>query len=254
MSVARADDGTVAVSTVEELLFAIREARPGDRIELADGTYKIKRKGLSVRNAGTAEAPIVVRAAHLGAAKIEFEAIEGFMISGPYWTFENLDIDDPRSAAIARLFLGWANALNPATQTDVRLAMAESAHDILREWDERLPVDLADALGILASNAHAEGRVEDARRHATLAWQLTRDAEVDSMWFGIAGRARVGRAFLTVGMYREAEVLLTPALERISMQLGSEHVETEGIRRLLHDVYTALGRPDEALRLDESPK
>ena len=88
-----ADEASVVVRTAQELLAAIEDARPGDRILLADGTYRINRKRIGVRNAGTAAAPITVTAARVGAARIELGGLEGFVVAAPHWTFENLDIE-----------------------------------------------------------------------------------------------------------------------------------------------------------------
>lgn len=81
----------VPVSTPAELIAAIDSAAPGDLITLAAGTYDLA-QNLSCDVAGTADAPIVVRAAtHLGAL-VRFDAVEGFKVSARHWTFEDLDL------------------------------------------------------------------------------------------------------------------------------------------------------------------
>ncbi len=81
----------VPVANSAELISAINAAQPGDVITLAPGTYTVS-QNLLCDTAGTAAAPIVVRAeAHLGAL-IRFDAVEGFKVSAPHWRFENLDI------------------------------------------------------------------------------------------------------------------------------------------------------------------
>ncbi|MFH1808348.1 MAG: chondroitinase-B domain-containing protein [Pseudomonadota bacterium] len=82
---------TVDVHDPTELISAIAGAQAGDVITLAAGTYAIGHN-LSCTAAGQTGAPIVVKAAQLGNAIIEFDAVEGFKVSGPHWTFENLDI------------------------------------------------------------------------------------------------------------------------------------------------------------------
>lgn len=79
----------VAVDSTAQLLSAIADAEPGDEIVLAAGTYAV---GQNVRcNAsGTDAAPIVVRAARFGDAVIEFDAVEGFVVAGAHWQFEDL--------------------------------------------------------------------------------------------------------------------------------------------------------------------
>ena len=82
----------VNVSNGTELENAIANAQPGHEIVLAPGTYDIS--GNIVTNvAGTAGSPITVRADILGDALIRFDAVEGFHVTEPYWTFENLDIE-----------------------------------------------------------------------------------------------------------------------------------------------------------------
>ena len=81
----------VPVATSAELIAAIDGAGPGDVITLATGTYDIS-QNLSCDVAGTAAAPIVVRASsHLGAL-IRFDTLEGFKVSARHWVFEDLDI------------------------------------------------------------------------------------------------------------------------------------------------------------------
>jgi len=56
---------TVGVATSDALATAIADARPGDCIVLADGTYGFP----LVKAEGTAEQPIVITAAHRGASR-----------------------------------------------------------------------------------------------------------------------------------------------------------------------------------------
>ncbi len=82
----------VMVADTQELLHAISSAVPGDVITLAAGTYRIKKRTISVNKPGMAENPIQVRAQKLGQAKIELNSLEGFLVNAPFWVFENLDI------------------------------------------------------------------------------------------------------------------------------------------------------------------
>ncbi len=82
----------VTVSSAVELRDAIDLAVAGDVIELAPGTYALT-ANLLCDTAGTESAPIVVRARHLGSVFLRFDATEGFKVSQPHWTFENLDIE-----------------------------------------------------------------------------------------------------------------------------------------------------------------
>ena len=80
----------VPVATPAELTAAIGAAVAGDEIVLADGTYALT--GVTCSAIGTAAMPIVVRAANSKAAKIELNGLEGFKVTGAYWTFDGLDI------------------------------------------------------------------------------------------------------------------------------------------------------------------
>jgi Right handed beta helix region len=81
----------VPVGTTGQLISAIEDAQPGDVITLAPGIYNLD-QDLYCDTPGTAAQPIVVRAAALGTALIRLDTLEGFRVSAPYWTFENLDI------------------------------------------------------------------------------------------------------------------------------------------------------------------
>ncbi len=61
---------TVAVSSADELIAALADARPGDLVELADGSYVLDGP-LSFTCQATAEQPLVVRAQNRGKAVIE---------------------------------------------------------------------------------------------------------------------------------------------------------------------------------------
>jgi hypothetical protein len=80
------------VANVSQLQSALASAQAGDEIVLADGTYDVS-QNLSCSAEGTAAQPIVVRAANRHAARIRFNASEGFKVSGRYWTFDGLDLE-----------------------------------------------------------------------------------------------------------------------------------------------------------------
>lgn len=84
---------TVLVSSVDELKRAIERAAPGAVIEIQPGVYTVHGRNLSLRAAGTAERPIVLRAAFLGAVRLRFNLLEGFHVLGPHWTLENFMIE-----------------------------------------------------------------------------------------------------------------------------------------------------------------
>ncbi|SHH41848.1 right-handed parallel beta-helix repeat-containing protein [Massilia sp. CF038] len=85
--------GTVRlVSTSDDARRALAEAAPGDVITFLPGVYRFERTPLTAGRAGTALAPIVVRAAAPGSVTIEMDLAEGFQVSAPHWYFENLTI------------------------------------------------------------------------------------------------------------------------------------------------------------------
>lgn len=82
---------TQRVQGVDQLLRAVRQAQPGDVIELAPGRYPIK-GNVNIDRPGLAGAPVVLRAERVGQAVLEFNALEGFFVQAPYWVFEDLTI------------------------------------------------------------------------------------------------------------------------------------------------------------------
>ena len=77
-------------TSVDALGGALDGAQPGDVIELTAGTYRLEGRGLHADRGGTAQAPITLRAAHLGDVVIRSDVTEAFKVSAPYWRFENL--------------------------------------------------------------------------------------------------------------------------------------------------------------------
>jgi parallel beta-helix repeat protein len=84
--------GALMVDSADGLRRAIAKAEPGNVITLLPGTYRFQGAPIDANRAGQAGAPVIVRAARLGAATIEFATVEGFRVSAPYWRFENLSI------------------------------------------------------------------------------------------------------------------------------------------------------------------
>lgn len=75
-----------------QLQQALQQAQPGDVITLVPGRYRFEGKWLAVERPGAAQARITLRGQIAGSARLEFDLAEGFHVSAPYWTFENLDI------------------------------------------------------------------------------------------------------------------------------------------------------------------
>lgn len=81
----------VTVTNAQEFAAAVNLARAGQTITVSPGTYRIN-SNLQTASAGNAAQRITLRAVQPGQVRIEFNAQEGFMVSHPYWVFENLNI------------------------------------------------------------------------------------------------------------------------------------------------------------------
>jgi len=79
----------IGVATTVQLRAAIADAQAGDTVTLAPGSYAFEAAVVASRP-GKADAAITVRAALLGTVVIEVLGSEGFIVSAPYWAFENL--------------------------------------------------------------------------------------------------------------------------------------------------------------------
>jgi nitrous oxidase accessory protein NosD len=82
----------VLVASPEDATQAIQRARPGDRITFAPGIYRFSGTSIAVTRAGTKAAPILLRADRPETVFLEFDMTEGFVVSAPHWTFENMNI------------------------------------------------------------------------------------------------------------------------------------------------------------------
>jgi poly(beta-D-mannuronate) lyase len=97
----------VPVASIAELQNAAANASPGDRIELADGTYKLS-AGVRLSRSGTAAAPITIAAAHVG--RVDLTGSTGFAFGDvSYVTVEGFrfltdgGLDVPAGARFVRL-------------------------------------------------------------------------------------------------------------------------------------------------------
>lgn len=82
----------VNVANIEQLRAALYTAQPGDEITIAPGHYVLNERSLLMNQAGTAEAPITLRAKQPGTVKIDSLIAQSFIVSAPFWVVENLDI------------------------------------------------------------------------------------------------------------------------------------------------------------------
>lgn len=85
------------VASTAHLVDALAQALPGDQITLQPGVYRIEQR-LAAQRGGTAQQPIVLRAARLGEARLEVLAGTGVLVSAPFWRFENLQLRGACSA------------------------------------------------------------------------------------------------------------------------------------------------------------
>ncbi len=86
-----ASAAVVDVTTAADLKAALAAAKAGDEIVLADGVYAFT-ASLEARADGTESQRIVVRAQNRHGARVRFDALEGFKVSGRNWTFDGLDV------------------------------------------------------------------------------------------------------------------------------------------------------------------
>jgi hypothetical protein len=89
---AAAPGRNVLVADSDAVRAAIAHAQPGDVITLVAGTYRFNSPGVKVNQPGSAAARITLRAERPGTVLVEFNTTEGFAVSAPYWSFENLSI------------------------------------------------------------------------------------------------------------------------------------------------------------------
>ncbi|MGD8325672.1 MAG: right-handed parallel beta-helix repeat-containing protein [Sphingomonadales bacterium] len=80
------------VNSLPELEQALETAIPGDHILILPGVYSIRGRALKLKQGGRLDAPIFVRGASFGDVILKFDMLEGFLVSAPYWVFENLVI------------------------------------------------------------------------------------------------------------------------------------------------------------------
>lgn len=83
----------ITVSSAADAKKAIANARPGDVITFSPGTYLFRGgRHIHAAKAGSPEHRIYVRAKRPGTVQIKMNLLEGFWVTAPYWTFENLSI------------------------------------------------------------------------------------------------------------------------------------------------------------------
>lgn len=81
------------VSDGAQLLRALNQAEAGSLITLEPGQYELNQRSIRLPRGGNRYQPIIVRAEQLGQARIRLETLEGFVVSEPFWIFENLEIE-----------------------------------------------------------------------------------------------------------------------------------------------------------------
>ena len=138
------------------------------------------------------------------------------------------DGDDPRGQVIARVFMGWSNALRPG---DLRRRIAEASLELLRPRRHEVPLEVAEARVVLA----LEG-AGDRDRHLDAAFSLVRErADADS-WFTATIKARIARGFLELGKAEEARTLLRDVRHTLEVQLGPGNRDYQAVEALLERI------------------
>lgn len=148
------------------LLQAIRNARPGDVLQLQPGRYFLKGRSISVTSPGRSEAPIIVRAAKLGTVSLEMDMLEGFHLLAPFWVFENLDIQgvcqrDARCEHAFHIVKGGSFILRNNRITDFNASIKVNG---LASQDARMHPDY----GLIENNTLANSRPRDTDNPVTL--------------------------------------------------------------------------------------
>jgi len=82
---------TIQVFSTETLLEALVKAKAGDVIELLPGEYSVPQSRIKLQGSGLANAPIRIVAQKLGEVTLYLRG-EGFLLSSPYWHFQNLHL------------------------------------------------------------------------------------------------------------------------------------------------------------------
>lgn len=82
----------VLVGSSEEAHQAFAAALPGDVITFLPGTYRFAPRAPAALRPGAEGRSVTVRAITPGSVVIEMNAVEGFLVQAPFWTFENLII------------------------------------------------------------------------------------------------------------------------------------------------------------------
>ena len=82
----------VLVGSSEEAHQAFGAALPGDVITFLPGTYRFAGRAPAALRPGAVGRSVTVRAITPGSVIIEMNAVEGFLVHAPFWTFENLVI------------------------------------------------------------------------------------------------------------------------------------------------------------------
>lgn len=82
----------VLITDATQLPSALVDARPGDALVFAPGTYRFSGRAITVNRPGRADAPVAMRTERPGTVTLEFALLEGFHVSAPHWIFENLTV------------------------------------------------------------------------------------------------------------------------------------------------------------------
>ncbi|MEC3973708.1 polysaccharide lyase 6 family protein [Amycolatopsis sp. H20-H5] len=106
----------VRVTSLGALQTAVDKANPGDRIQLADGSYTAS-KALTIKRSGTAAAPVTVSAEHVGKAEIKGSTGFAFASGASYVVLEGFKLRHGGSMSLPA-----GSKHNRLTRNDIQLS------------------------------------------------------------------------------------------------------------------------------------
>ncbi len=89
---AAAGSQEILINSAAAAIAALGRARAGDVLVFLPGSYRFSGQPINVSRPGSRDHPITVRAQQPGTVTLEFDLQEGFLVTAPFWVFENLTI------------------------------------------------------------------------------------------------------------------------------------------------------------------
>ena len=216
----------INVSSVEQLIGAMALARPGDRIVMAPGSYRLSSMIEAVTSA-SAQQPIVLSAARVGEVALEFSQGASIEVKGAYWVIANLivrgDCDD-RECPQAVIQHPSADVLT------LRNVFASGFDQLLSASRTPAPFALIDGVTVIggaATNAQQAHRVVAAREikktsgHDRIQVLCTRQTTASlcthySLAAAFDELPQGGLLLIRAGTYQQAAIHSTPGIHIIA--------------------------------------